>query len=327
MTKSFVVNSEAGLKNQMAQARIICIVGMHRSGTSMIAGLVNRSGLDLGPADRLLKADKANPLGHFEHRGFLDIDRKLLKHFRATWHCPPDLPPNWENAPSLSPLLHQARALAASFPRHKSWGWKEPRASLFLPFWRKAIPNMRFLICLRNPLEVAQSLEKRNHKSIADGAWLWYLYTLSSLRDTRQCPRLFSFFDDYFARGNEEIRRVLDFCGLEDFHDDAVIESAIESELRHNKSGDQRLRDEAAIPGECKKLYLGLRSILASPELRTEIPNETQGAGISSTVDSFVAEFDSHLAFRYFSQSRIAGNKNLLAGQALKNFLKTFRGA
>ena len=65
---------------------------------------------------------------------------------------------------------------------------------------------------------------------------------------------------------------MLDFCGLEDFHDDAVIESAIEDELRHNKSGDQRLREEAAIPAECKKLYLGLRSILASSELRTEIP-------------------------------------------------------
>jgi hypothetical protein len=186
---------------------------------------------------------------------------------------------------------------------------------------------MRFLICLRNPLEVAQSLEKRNDMGIADGAWLWYLYTLLSLRDTRQCPRSFSFFDDYFARGNEEIRRVLDFCGLEDFRDDAVIESAVEGELRHNKSGDQRLRDEAAIPAECKKLYLGLRSILASPELRTEIPNETKGTVISSAVDAFVVEFDSQLAFRYFSRSRFAGIKNLLAGQGLKHFLKAFRGA
>jgi hypothetical protein len=59
----------------MAQNRIICVVGMHRSGTSMITHLLHSCGLYLGPADRLLKAEKTNPLGHFEHRGFLDIDR------------------------------------------------------------------------------------------------------------------------------------------------------------------------------------------------------------------------------------------------------------
>src|SRR5687768_2678269 len=115
----------------MAQARIICIVGMHRSGTSMIAGLLNRCGLDLGPADRLLKADKTTPVGQLEHRDCLDSDRKLRKHFHATWHCTPDVATTSKNSPSSSTLLSQARALAASLPSHKTSGWKQPRASLF----------------------------------------------------------------------------------------------------------------------------------------------------------------------------------------------------
>src|SRR5213593_4571900 len=124
---------------------------MHRSGTSMIAQLLHQCGLDLGPAERLLKADATNPLGHFEHRGFLDIDRQLLKHFKATWREPPELQAGWHLDPGLKPLLSEAKALAATFDGRSPWGWKEPRASLFLPFWREAIPNMRFVICIRNP--------------------------------------------------------------------------------------------------------------------------------------------------------------------------------
>ena len=296
---------------------------MHRSGTSMIARLLNICGLELGPPEQLLKADKANPLGHFEHRGFLDIDRKLLKYFHATWHHPPDLPASWERDPGVLPLLRRARALAANFSEEKSWGWKEPRASLFLPFWRQALPNMSFLFCLRNPLEVAESLQKRNRMAIEHGCWLWYLYTLSSLRDTQGCSRQFSFFDDYFAHRDEEIARVLDFCGLGNFNDAAVLESAIEGELRHHEGGDRRLRAEPAVPAHCKDLYFGLRSILAVQEQRREIPNAANGAGASSAVDSFIAPFTGQAGFEYLSQRRPAAASS---GQRIKKFLNSMRG-
>jgi hypothetical protein len=299
---------------------------MHRSGTSMITRLLSICGLALGPAERLLKADKANPLGHFEHRGFLDIDRKLLKHFHATWYDPPDLPAQWEDDPSLVQLLRQAHALAASFPEDQSWGWKEPRASLFLPFWRQAIPNMDFLICLRNPLEVAKSLQRRNLLGIEHGAWLWYLYTLAALRDTQQSPRLFSFFDDYFESRDEEVCRVLAFCGLDDCNDTALLESAIAGELRHHESGDQLLRDEAAIPTECKKLYLGLRSILAQQDLRNIIGDESKSAALSSAVNTFVAEFDAQAGYSFFLRNRSPKAQRSPNGKRLQKFLRTLRG-
>ena len=46
----------------------ICIVGMHRSGTAMVARLLNRCGLDLGPADQLEGPNESNPLGYYEHK-------------------------------------------------------------------------------------------------------------------------------------------------------------------------------------------------------------------------------------------------------------------
>jgi hypothetical protein len=309
----------------MAQRRIICIVGMHRSGTSMIARMLNICGLELGPKERLLKADKANPLGHFEHRGFLDIDRKLLKHFHATWHNPPDLPARWEDDPSLTPLLRQARALAAAFPEGRSWGWKEPRACLFLSFWRRAIPNMDFLICLRNPLEVAKSLHQRNSLSIEHGAWLWYLYTLTSLRETQQSARLFSFFDDYFESRDQEIGRVLAFCGLEVCNPNARLESVIATELRHHESGDQLLRDEPTVPEECKKLYFGLRSVLAQNDRGTDSNDGANGTALEIALNAFIANFDTQPAYHYFSRSRFANAPSAQRGQRLQKFLKSLR--
>jgi hypothetical protein len=279
-TESIVVEKE----------NIVCIVGMHRSGTSMIARLLNVCGLDLGPAERLLKADATNPLGHFEHRGFLEIDRKLLRFFKATWREPPALQPGWHLDPKLESLRAEAKALVKTFAGKSSWGWKEPRASLFLPFWKEALPNMRFVICIRNPIEVGRSLEKRNKTPLRKGASLWYRYTRASIEDTEGCPRLFTFFEDYFDNGSAEIERLLRFCGLQLPGDNAQLNSAISTELRHHTSVIQSLLEEPAVTLECKLFYLGLRAILSEHPSCVEDRDGRSGHD-AATVNAFVKLF------------------------------------
>lgn len=275
---------------EAAESRIICIVGMHRSGTSMIAQVLNQCGLYLGPPERLLKADATNPLGHFEHRSFLEIDRKLLKFFKATWREPPALRPGWQLDPKLASLRAEAKVLTKTFAGKSPWGWKEPRASLFLPFWQEAIPHMRFVVCIRNPLEVARSLEKRNKTPLRKGASLWYRYTRASIEDTEGCPRLFTFFEDYFDHGTVEIKRLLRFCGLQLPADHAQLNSVISTELRHHTSVIQTLLEEAAVTQECKNFYLGLRAILSSNSAnvsRDEERLEQESLNVSALVKSF----------------------------------------
>lgn len=256
----------------------------------MIARLLHQCGLDLGPPDRLLKADAANPLGHFEHRGFLDIDRKLLKHFEATWHEPPELKPGWHLHSGLKPLLLEAKALAVTFGGRSRWGWKEPRASLFLPFWKEAIPDMRFVICIRNPLEVARSLEKRNNIAVRKGVSLWYHYVRTSIEDTEGSQRIFSFFDDFFENGSVEIERLLRFCELPIPANDSGLKSAVSTELRHHTSALQSLLEEPRITSECKHFYLGLRALLPSHVSRVEgvgDGHDQDAAGVSAFVKLF----------------------------------------
>ena len=48
---------------------------------------------------------------------------------------------------------------------HEPWGWQDPRTSLILPFWLACVPDLKIVVCLRNPLEVAVSLHQQHSTS------------------------------------------------------------------------------------------------------------------------------------------------------------------
>jgi hypothetical protein len=244
-----------------------CIIGMHRSGTSMVAQLLNLCGLNLGAEDKLLGPSPNNARGHFEHTGFLEIDEGLLKHFGGSWDNPPILNPGWETDPSLQYSFEKAEKLIDTFAGKAPWGWKEPRTTYLLPFWQKLLPDLRYVICVRNPLDVARSLEKRDGLSIPAAAQLWSQYTREAIQNTEGRARIITFYEDYFSDRAGEVTRVAKFCGLETVGEFACAENMISAELRHQNSKTVELLTEESIPLEHKMLYLCLRT-LALEEFR-----------------------------------------------------------
>ena len=138
------------------------------------------------------------------------------------------------------------------------WGWKDPRTTILLPFWQMLIPNLRFVIGVRNPLEVARSLRKRDGMSIGAGAYLWYRYTRAGVRDTRiihgllACTKVISETPSASLTGSPSLRfgktRRRIRCRGPGFKN-----------LRHQTSDSLELLDEVDIPLEYKLFYLGLR--------------------------------------------------------------------
>ena len=63
----------------------ICIAGMHRSGTSMVARLLNLCGLYLGPESELSPPAPDNPEGYWENKHFVGINDRILAHLDAGW--------------------------------------------------------------------------------------------------------------------------------------------------------------------------------------------------------------------------------------------------
>ncbi len=262
---------------------VICIIGMHRSGTSMVARLLSLCGLYLGPEEQLFGPNEGNPEGHFEHSGFLQIDEQLLGHFGGAWESPPRLDVGWTNDPALINITTTARALIASFPNHSPWGWKEPRTTILLEFWKSLVPNLRFVICVRNPLDVAKSLANRNGLPVDAGIQLWHRYMRDALNDTVGYPVAFTFYDDYFVDAEAEIQRLARFCRLPEPNGIERMPAIITGELRHHTSAVRELLDNDRICGEIKMLYLMLRS-----QCRRDVHRSADDCHIHESVRDFL---------------------------------------
>lgn len=193
----------------------LCIAGMHRSGTSMIASLLHECGLDLGPEKDLLRPNAGNPEGYWENRSFLRLNEAILAALGGSWDCPPRTDaPGWENGSALDCLRNQARRLARRFHDREPWGWKDPRNCLTLPLWRSVVPDLKVLICVRNPLAVAESLRARDGIPFADTFDLWLTYNRRVLAAVQPERRLLTYCENYFSDPHVELRRVLAWLGL-----------------------------------------------------------------------------------------------------------------
>jgi len=158
----------------------VFISGMHRSGTSMVANLLHLSGLYLGEEAELIPPDPTNPLGHWESLRFVEINNQILRSLGGRWYLPPSVSEGWTMSEELTHLRERAELLVKEFCGHEHWGWKDPRSSLTLPFWTGLLPELKVVICLRNPLEVVLSLRRRPVFKYSGGNIVLFYARLSS---------------------------------------------------------------------------------------------------------------------------------------------------
>jgi hypothetical protein len=227
----------------------------------MVAGLLQRCGLYLGPDDQLLGANSGNPEGHYEHGEFLRIDRALLHRLGGSWDFPPQFKPAWEHDDSLEQLRNEARALVDTFSGRLPWGWKDPRTTILLPFWKSIVPQLRFVICVRSPLEVAKSLAKRNKIPLEQGVLLWDRYMRAAIQNTEHCPRFFVHYEDFFSDAKTQADALIDFCGLKKPSDFSADAAGVRRELWHQRCDVSEILNAEWIPAAPKLIYLGLRAL------------------------------------------------------------------
>ncbi len=215
----------------------VAIAGMHRSGTSMITRLLNLCGLYLGDEKYLIPNAEDNPEGFWEHTKFQAINNEILALFNGAWDAPPQFEKNWEASPSLKNIYKGAEEVLQELSQPSLWGWKDPRNSLTLPFWKKQLPDLKIIICLRNPFDVYRSLERRGYASSIFSFNLWREYYQQIITSTTKEERIITHYDTFFYNPEAEVRRLTNFLKLE--VSDEIIKTAcqtISGNLRHNKS-------------------------------------------------------------------------------------------
>jgi GT2 family glycosyltransferase len=201
------------VKNSADTQTAICIAGAHRSGTSMLARLLHSCGLYLGPESELMPAQADNPDGFWEHMGFVALNEELLNELGGAWDLPPKADEHFKQ-PRLDPLRMKAQRLIKGFDSAGTWGWKDPRNSLTLPFWQRLLPSLKTLIVVRNPLEVAYSMRERNGTSCSFGLRLWEIYNRRLIQTAAKQDRFVTHYDAFFEDAELELRRIARFAGL-----------------------------------------------------------------------------------------------------------------
>jgi hypothetical protein len=214
--------------------RPLAILGMHRSGTSLVASLVQALGVDLGPDEELLPAHPVdNPVGYFERHDVSVLNERILEAMDGTWWRPPDLGRGWHESPDLIEARTDARAIVDRFKKGR-WAIKDPRLSLTLPLWDAVAGPMESIVCVRDPAEVVASLMRRD-QDVYNGVlatlddrpdWgrAWITYTRSALANSAKTRRIVIDHGRLLRNGSREIDRLAGFLG-------GVLSDAERSEL------------------------------------------------------------------------------------------------
>jgi len=182
-------------QKQSLPAQLVLVLGMHRSGTSALAGLLVQAGLD-GPSD-LMPATPANPRGYWESLGAMELNNHLLQQLGSHWSsCWAMAHHDWESDSSAvqgwrSGLLH---ILHTNYPHGGRAVLKDPRLCVLLPAlqpWLEStlISSVAFLP-IRHPAEVAVSLRVAEGIPRSQALLLWLGHVLSAERHSRPLHRL-----------------------------------------------------------------------------------------------------------------------------------------
>lgn len=145
---------------------------MHRSGTSMVAGILTKLGINMGGRRLDRNRCPGNPLGHYEDRAFIRLNDNILKRAGGDWKKPP----KWKL------IINQRERFDIRIKRvlnslnYPLTGWKDPRTSLTIDLYYPHLINPYFIVCHRNPDDVARSLLKRDGISLREGKIIQNIY-------------------------------------------------------------------------------------------------------------------------------------------------------
>lgn len=216
----------------------ILLLGMHRSGTSCLAGMLAALGA-MPPGATVRNWDNAR--GHFEALDLVRLNEAVLSHSDGHWLKAPAAV-RWEpeHAAARDALLAQPDSLL-----------KDPRSLLTLPFWRERAPRMIGII--RHPLAVARSLLAWRQMPLAEGLRLWTAHNRPLLAAHEELGFPLLDFDAEPEAFLTATARAAAALGLEP--DPAALRGAYAAELAHHAGGDcddaEALALHAAMAARC----------------------------------------------------------------------------
>ncbi|MCB1232976.1 MAG: hypothetical protein KDN19_22215 [Verrucomicrobiae bacterium] len=217
--------------------QLVLVLGMHRSGTSVLTKLLIELGCEVGA--EVLPEAPDNPEGFWEDQNVVDLNNEFLFRVDSCWNDPHPLPKDvWESKIAKSYQAKAKKLIDQEYGQTPVSVLKDPRLCRLLPLWKPALEDrfdqIRCLLMMRHFSEVSQSLAHRNGFSQHLTTLLWIQHVLLAESDTEAWPRLVLTFPSLIEEPRLQLERVGSFLGSPPDRDLEKIASSVRPDLRHH---------------------------------------------------------------------------------------------
>ncbi|MGF6371289.1 hypothetical protein OKW40_004039 [Paraburkholderia sp. RAU6.4a] len=250
------------------ETALVVVLGMHRSGTSVITRAMETMGAEFG--DNLMPAVAGvNDKGFFEDLDVYAINIELLKAAGADWHSLAPIDFGRIEKSQCDALRSRAIQVLRGKCRNKIFALKDPRIARLMPFWQPVFDGLGipiiYVIAIRNPISVSRSLEKRDHFPWEKSHLLWLAHTVLALQATSGTRRVLVDYDRLMEEPRGELERISrQLCIPLDTHRASEFEKEfLDGKLQHTKFEARDLELVHAASRQVKRLFSALQSTAA----------------------------------------------------------------
>ncbi len=237
-----------GDASRQPRRKAILILGMHRSGTSALSGAVKALGA-AGPKNPI-PGDHANPKGYWESIPLNRSNEDFLASAASSWHDWLQLDPRWLQSQAVEQHRHRIKAILESeFGGEPLFFVKDPRICRFVPLASSILGEMNVdtvaLLPIRNPLEVARSLNRRNGLPLPTSFLLWLRHVLDAEYHSRDMPRHFLRYEKFLIDCRHHMDQAAEKTGIvwPSLAAQPEIELFLSTDLHHERASTEDMRN------------------------------------------------------------------------------------
>ena len=303
-------------KNQLAKRRVIAVIGMHRSGTSLTIRALQALGVALGDNLAIAPAPD-NAKGHWEDQDIIELNTQVLSTLALQWDLVGASDEKLMGASALTPLVELGQELLRAKTTNRSiWAFKDPRTARLWPFWRRVLLEgdvfqTSFVWTIRNPWAVAQSLALRDGIGSLKAHLLWLNHNLNLFEDITANQHVLLDYDRMLDQPRQEVMRIANALALEPASGNSVDEfigQFLDISLKHF-SLPNRKTTRIGVETIADRAYMALRNLAEDRSLLKEAAFLTEWHEVCQQAAMFT-----EISLRVDASTIIEGSQRRLEG-------------
>ena len=268
---------------------MVIVLGVHRSGTSALAGALTTIGFH--PGENLLPAVAGvNNNGFFEDQRVVDLNDKLLSAMGRDWNWPGPLPDTWQDQPAVLALRSEICAYISTQAHREQWLVKDPRLCQLLPLWLDAFAECgiapRILMSYRKVTEVSHSLQARDNLPTVLAEQLWMSHVLSSEQASRGHPRLLIRYSTLIEDSAATLAHITDWLGLKPTAEQITASESFVSDSQRHQRASQLGPATMPLANEVDAI---LEALTQAPDNRQPPDDALEGSLVHNQLDALSA--------------------------------------